>query len=46
MWDKSAGREVINEEDKLLVFTTGRKVRTSCEEAALEVLRYVCLWSS
>ena len=26
MWDKSAGREVINEEDKLLVFTTGRKV--------------------
>ena len=27
VWDKSAGREVINEEDKLLVFTTGRKVR-------------------
>ena len=28
VWDKSAGREVINEEDKLLVFTTGRKVRS------------------
>ena len=26
VWDKSKGREVINEEDKLLVFTTGRKV--------------------
>ena len=25
VWDKSAGREVINEEDKLLVFTTGQR---------------------
>ena len=28
VWDRNLRREIINEEDKLLVFTTGRKARS------------------